>query len=359
MDQSLGENWGSARAVTLRPSFVRGVQVVALAYMVAIAVVTVLLAAVGERWWVTLVGLYMPRVVLGAPLPFLVAALWGVRSWRLLGAQAASLLLLLFPVLGLTLPSPAPSRKEPSLRVLSYNVNSTYFGLDAVVAEIDRHRPDVVLLQEIGSPGELATAMRARYPTVIVDGQFLTASRYAVASEMDPEKLPFHGRQRSPRFLEQTLGTPLGPVAFFALHPISPREELYGLRHGWRQRLLSGHIFSDDVGRRAEENAGLRDLQIQTVAEAASKEPGPVVLAGDTNLPGLSGTYRRYLSRFQDGFTRAGWGFGYTFPSEHNKRPWMRIDRIMANDALVFTGFHVGSAGPSDHLPVVADMQLR
>jgi endonuclease/exonuclease/phosphatase (EEP) superfamily protein YafD len=345
--------------VNLRAFLARAVRLASVAYIAFLALATLLLVTVGERWWVTLVGLYVPRVVLGAPLPFLAAALWGLRDWRLLAAQAVSLLLLLFPLLGLTLPGPVPARKEPSLRVLSYNINSAYGGVDAIAAEVDRHHPDVVLMEEIGSPAELASAMRARYPTVTVDGQFLTASRYAVASGMDPEKLPFHGKQRSPRFLEQTLDTPLGPVAFFVVHPISPREELYGLRYGWKHRLLTGRIFSDDVGRAVADNAGLRDLQVQTFAEAAARASGPVVLAGDTNLPGLSGTFRRNLSRFQDGFTKAGWGFGYTFPSERNKRPWMRIDRILANDALVFTGFQVGSVGPSDHLPVVADLQLR
>jgi endonuclease/exonuclease/phosphatase (EEP) superfamily protein YafD len=359
MDQSLGENWGSARAANLRVFFVRAVQVAGAAYIVSLIAAAALLAVVGERWWVTLVGLYMPRILLGAPLPVVVAALWGVRSWRLLAAQAASLLILLFPVLGLTLPGPGPAKKGPSLRVLSYNINSTLGGLDAVLAEVDRHQADVVMMQEIGLPGELASAMRARFPTVTVDGQFLLASRYPIASEMDPEKLHYYGRTRSARFLERTLETPLGQVAFFAVHPISPRDELYGLRYGWKRRLRAGTLFSDDVGRPVEVNAGLRDLQVQAIAEAASKETGPVVVAGDTNLPGLSVTYRRSLSRFQDGFARAGWGFGYTFPSERNKRPWMRIDRILANDALAFTRFEVGSAGPSDHLPVIADLQLR
>ena len=86
-------------------------------------------------------------------------------------------------------------------------------------------------------------------------------------------------------------------------------------------------------------------------------EKGPVIIAGDTNLPGLSFVFHRSLSGFQDGFTRAGWGFGYTFPTNHV--PWMRIDRVLASDELRFVRFEVGKSLVSDHHCVVADLQRR
>jgi endonuclease/exonuclease/phosphatase (EEP) superfamily protein YafD len=81
-----------------------------------------------------------------------------------------------------------------------------------------------------------------------------------------------------------------------------------------------------------------------------------VVIAGDTNLPGLSHVLHRYLSRYQDGFAKAGWGFGYTFPTRP-RGPWMRIDRIVASDELRFVRFRVGRSLASDHECVVADLQ--
>jgi endonuclease/exonuclease/phosphatase family metal-dependent hydrolase len=98
---------------------------------------------------------------------------------------------------------------------------------------------------------------------------------------------------------------------------------------------------------------------VQEFAEAAAHEPGPAVIAGDTNLPDLSYILNRYLSAYQDGFAKVGSGFGYTFPTDHGRRPWMRIDRIFANQELRFVRFDIGHSLASDHLCVIADLQRQ
>jgi endonuclease/exonuclease/phosphatase (EEP) superfamily protein YafD len=321
-----------------------------------------LLALVGESWWVTTVGLYLPRLVLALPLPFVAAAVWRVGSRRLLQVQGLALVVVLFPLLGLTVPTPGfTDRSAPRVRVLSYNINSGLGGVANLADEVDRYSPDVVLMQEVGETADLVQALKARYPTVEAWTQFLMATRYPLVAEIDPDKLPFEGRQRSPHYVAYTMETPLGRVAFYNVHPTSPRDALYSLRgdYGLRREIVSGHIFSGADAPKLQENAALRAFQVQAIAEAASRERGPTVVAGDTNLPGLSVIFRRNLSRFQDGFMKAGWGFGYTFPSEKKKRPWMRIDRILASDALRFVDFKVGTSSASDHRCVVADLQGR
>jgi endonuclease/exonuclease/phosphatase family metal-dependent hydrolase len=114
-------------------------------------------------------------------------------------------------------------------------------------------------------------------------------------------------------------------------------------------------LFSGDAGPSILANARLRALQAEAIAGAAALNSEPVVIAGDTNLPDLSPVFSRHLSRFQDGFVKAGAGFGYTYPND--RRPWMRIDRILATDALRFVKFEVGTSAASDHLCVVADLQ--
>jgi endonuclease/exonuclease/phosphatase (EEP) superfamily protein YafD len=99
----------------------------------------------------------------------------------------------------------------------------------------------------------------------------------------------------------------------------------------------------------------MRALQVQAVAEAARSESDAVLIAGDTNLPSLSLILNRELAGFQDGFTKAGWGFGYTFPT--TRGDWMRIDRMLANDKLRFVHFEVGDSPVSDHDCIVADLQ--
>jgi endonuclease/exonuclease/phosphatase family metal-dependent hydrolase len=274
----------------------------------------------------------------------------------LLWTQGVAALVVLFPLMGFVLPGLRPYPGErPTMRVLSYNVNATLGGADKIAEQIAEYSPDVVLLQELGPAEPIASLLRAHYATVNVSTQFLLATRYPVVSSVDPERIPYYNRQRSPRFVEQVLVTPLGRVAFYNVHPLSPREGLRAVRgQGLRHEILSGRILSSPAAPVVQTNAGLRSLQVQAFVEAAESEPYPVVIGGDTNLPDLSWVYNRYLSHFQDGFTKAGWGFGYTFPTD--RRPWMRIDRILATEGLRFVRFQVGTSHASDHLCVVADI---
>ncbi|HEY4014159.1 MAG TPA: endonuclease/exonuclease/phosphatase family protein [Polyangiaceae bacterium] len=317
---------------------------------------------VGERWWMTGVALYAPRLVFAVPLPIVVLALAAVGPRRLLWTQLGAAILLAFPLMGLVIPRPTPRAKgAPVVRILSYNVDSIVNGIDGVLGEIDRFSPDIVVLQEIGSPELLQARMRDRYPIVDMRNQFLLATRFKISSTIDPEKVESGGRLRSPRFVQQVLDTPLGPIALYNVHPISPREVFYGLRGtATRSDFLRRGILHDLVspGSNAlfEGNAGLRAMQVHTFSEMASKETLPVLIAGDTNLPGLSYILYRDLSRFHDAFDQAGGGLGYTFPNT-NRSPWMRIDRVLAGEGLRFVGFQVGSSLASDHRCIVVDVQ--
>jgi endonuclease/exonuclease/phosphatase (EEP) superfamily protein YafD len=332
---------------------------IAVVYPALLLSLVVLLRYVGERWWVTGIGLYLPRIVLATPLAFIVVALALAGLRRFLWTQVVALLLLLFPLMGFVPPWPASrARSAPTLRVLSYNIDSGNGGADEIVREIDRAAPDVVFLQEVGALEPLTSLLRARFPTVQESNQFVVASRYPVISASDPDKLDYEGRHRSPRFVRQVLDTPLGPVAFYNVHPLSPREIFYSLRgRGFRREILSGRLFSSASSAVFQANNGLRALQVQAFSAAARAESGPVVIVGDTNLPGLSFLLNRYLSEYQDGFSKAGWGFGYTFPT--TRGAWMRIDRIFASEELRFVGFDVGKSRASDHGCVVADLQRR
>ncbi len=144
------------------------------------------------------------------------------------------------------------------------------------------------------------------------------------------------------------------------MHPLSPRAPFRTLRGaGLRREILSGRLFAGGAGA-AEfmDNTALRTAQVESFSQRAARETVPVIIGGDTNLPSLSYVLHRYLSRYQDGFSVAGSGFGYTFPTT---RPWMRmrIDRVLASPELRFARFDVGTSHASDHFCVVADLQRR
>lgn len=329
----------------------------AYAYPATLVVLLLLLYGVGEGWWVTTALLYIPRALLLAPLPFIVLGLLAVRLRRLLWTQVAALGLCVFPLMGFVLPgSKSHDPEARSLRLLSFNINSGYSGATEIIAQVSSFHPDIVLLQEgqFGG-GQIADELRARYPHVHASTQFTVASRFPILEATDPDRLPYYGRQRSPRFMRYLIQTPLGAVAFYSVHPISPRGALHV--HRFRDalhQLRTGAFLNGDPEADLGSNTGLRALQIEAAADLAAHERASVIIAGDTNLPGLSHILRTNLGRYEDAFSAGAWGFGYTFPS---KRPFLRLDRIMAGPGFRVTSFDIGCHGVSDHLCVVADIQ--
>lgn len=339
-------------------AWARGItKALAVAYPVALTAVTAALSWIGEGWWVTAAALYAPRLAFAAPWPVLLLLLFSLGLRRYLWTQLAAALILLFPLMGFVLPSPSgPGEQPPRIRLLSFNVNSGYSGHQRVVDRIFEFSPDIVVLQEAPFPEPFVELLLGRYPHVRSSTQFVIASRFPILAAAEPARLPFFGGERSARFVHYRIQTPLGNVALFNVHPISPRGVLnINSGRGALHMLRTGQFLQGDPEGDVIYNAGLRALQIQTVADLAKRAQEPVIIAGDTNLPGLSRTLRK-LSDFQDGFEEASWGLGYTYPA---KRRWLRLDRILASEALQFTSFSTGCEGVSDHLCVVADLQRR
>ncbi|HET9953616.1 MAG TPA: endonuclease/exonuclease/phosphatase family protein [Polyangiaceae bacterium] len=322
----------------------------AFAYPASLALVALALRFVGERHWVTSLGLYLPRFPFGLPLLPLVGLLllFGLR--RLLWTQAVAAWLFFVPLMGWVAPLPTFGSTDKSLSILSYNVNSGWGDYQKVADEIIARSVDLVFTQEtFNDPTPFLDRLRARYPVVEHHGDFVLASRYPIVSVTEPERIQMPGRLRSPRFIRYVVQTPVGPVSFYNIHPISPRGGFYALRAGgFKNRLLSGQFLRGEGSESLQEMADLREKQIAAAAEMASHDPNPKVLLGDMNLPGLSRVFGRYLSDYQDGFRKASWGFGYTFPNRDDFPAWMRLDRILASDEFKFLEFDVGCQA-SDH----------
>ena len=105
-----------------------------------------------------------------------------------------------------------------------------------------------------------------------------------------------------------------------------------------------------------EANTQERLDQVRALAADAAKSSDPVLIAGDTNLPGLSWAFSHWLGEFSDGFAEVGRGFGYSYPAQ--RMVWMRIDRILAGPRFRFLDAATISPRVSDHLAVAADLEL-
>jgi len=332
----------------------------AYAYLACVIGFTAFVRYYATDSWFSAVCLYLPRHVFLLPIPCLALALVLAKRRHALWTQGISLAVVLFPLMGLRLPGPPSARtqtKSATLRVLSFNVDSGYAGITPIVNAITRIDADVVAIQEAkGATGELLTALARRYRYVEEQPYSLLASRFPVIEVPAHEKIALAPHPRSPRFQRHLLELPSGRLAFYNVHPISPRGALNIHRfRGAFRAFASGQAINRESISELEYNVQLRRLQLEAVGRLARAEPYPVVLAGDFNLPALSQVFHANLDSFQDGSSVAGAGFGYTFPERF---PWMRLDRVLASYPLRIVDFDVDCAGLSDHRCVVAELRL-
>ncbi|HEY0707319.1 MAG TPA: endonuclease/exonuclease/phosphatase family protein, partial [Polyangia bacterium] len=142
-------------------------------------------------------------------------------------------------------------------------------------------------------------------------------------------------------------------ITVLNVHPVSPRKGFERFRRLDVPGLLKKGVGGDEGVAFLRRNAAMRWEETVAIAAEAARATGPVIIAGDTNLPALSRIYGETLAHYRDGFSAVGRGFGYTYPAH---QPWMRIDRILASPSVRFLRFEVLPAGGSDHLAVTADL---
>lgn len=351
--------WFAARRPSRPPrSFAqRAVTLFAVGYPLLLMAVVLVLRFVGERTWVTTVALYLPRwpFAAGALLLLLFAMLRRNVAW--LAASLLTLLIWAFPLAGLQLGHSRERTPEHRvLRVLSYNVDSNRRP-EALLAEIRLVNPDLFLLQEARTSKAQAWWQLDGYH-FSVEGQFILGSRFPIA-----EVLPLPRDHDTPlgwgRAVRYRVTLPETSLVIFNVHPPSPRLAFRALARDVASERAEGTFWPDAAAIAAvSRDAAVRADNLRVVADEARQEALPVIVAGDTNLPDLSPVLAETFGGMHDAFLEVGLGFGYTFPNGRSFSPWMRLDRILTNDAFRTLDFRVLAAGASDHRGIVAELEL-
>jgi endonuclease/exonuclease/phosphatase (EEP) superfamily protein YafD len=351
-----GQGLGRTVAERLRLAVIA----LAVAYPVALVLVIAAMRGIGERSSLVTLAMYLPRAGFALPLPLLVAALLFVRPRAWLLTQLCAALLVVFPIMGLRLAGArAPTPGAARLRVLSCNVDLASALNGRLAAVVHATDPDLVLLQE--TPEEEVGVLTPQLPGYFVrrDGQFVVASKHPILDVYFPPPLRQAGEDHDANFVRYRVRAPGGLVDVYDVHPVSPHASFDRLRGaGLLHELATGHFFvNQDAFRRLGMNAALRARQVRAVAEHAAASAYPVVIAGDTNLPSGSWALGETFAGFRDGFAEVGRGFGYTFPARHAP-PWLRLDRVLADDHFRFVSFSRLDVHVSKHFPVLADLEL-
>jgi vancomycin resistance protein VanJ len=333
---------------------------VAVAAVATAAFAVCLGYAIGpERLWALALLQYLPYPLTLVPATVAVLVSFALgRAWRL--AALAALAAVLWGVMGLALPRPDDAEGRARVRLMTWNIKSHAAkqrpgGFAALALEIERHAPDIVVVQDAQEPGPhrglgLPVAAlfgdRHRYAS----GQFVIASRFPLR-DCAPGSAA-HG-PAGDAWVRCTVQVGTLAVDLYTAHLLTPRQGLDATR---REVLHGDDGGVDDL----ERNVADRLAQAHALARAVGAATRPVIVAGDLNAPASSMVVRTLLdSGLRDAHARAGFGFGHTYG--HAFRwgfSFLRIDHVLVGPAVGIAAAEVGGASASDHRPVVAELWL-
>ncbi|MGV8875470.1 MAG: endonuclease/exonuclease/phosphatase family protein [Rhodococcus sp. (in: high G+C Gram-positive bacteria)] len=221
----------------------------------------------------------------------------------------------------------------PTLTVLHANIWLGQADLDALVALVQTHRPDVLTLVEL-TP-EADADLRPRL-SELLPYAYVSAAAGGEGSGIY-SRFPLVDEQRHDGFVTELLSARVempGRPLVFAVHPVPPwpREPSEWVRELGLLRQLLAKIPVDD---------------------------GPVVVVGDFNA---TQDHRRYrdlqFGRFVDAAVATGAGMLRTYPAHTWYPPVIAIDHVLVADMAVRSVEAVPIPG-SDHRGILARMQFQ
>ena len=320
----------------------RAVLILAVLYLfLLIAVSVVMHSRLNDHWSLTLF-LLAPRWAVALPLILTVPLTLGIRP-RLSWIYAVHMVVILFGIMGYTLGTNNnhPPQMNPILRILSCNTGGGTLDQGELISLIRKHQIDVVMLQEC-STSISAPLFRE------LGWQHRQAYNIAIGSPFpleDPERLAHHpGRYNAIAAMSCTVHWAHGDAfQVVSVHLPTFRPALEELRHF---NIEQGSEKFDEVSK------GYQTVAEQ-VQEAVKEILLPKIVAGDFNIPVESQYYKDYWGDFQNAYSVAGSGFGYTkFTRFHG----VRIDHLLADEHWKVLKTWVGPSLGGDHRPVIVEL---
>jgi len=228
------------------------------------------------------------------------------------------------------------------LRVISWNVLEGRKGARGAVEQLAALDPDIVLMQEFG-PGRQERMVDAIAASTHFKGYHVHGDRTAILSRFPVTRLqngPLPGGRGSVWRVEIASGVSL----ICASVHLSPPELKTQLVRGWSRQGVR-----DAIALKRRELAQLRG------ALDLYRLQGPIILAGDFNVPPRYADLRGAVAGLKDCFRANGYGWGKTAPA---RLPAVRADMIFVPpEARV----HYAAAIPtpySDHYMSLAEVAV-
>ncbi len=271
-----------------------------------------------------------------------------VSVLRLVKLPLAFLLL----ISGLALLSLGPSgyaaKSKLTLRVMTYNIH-VGVGMDKKldlqrIADVIKHeKPDVVGLQEVDR-----RVKRTEGKDEIAELAKLTEMHFAFAHNLD-----YQGGQYGVAILSRF---PIGKIDHrkYENRRVAERRGMLRVELNVRGRTVNFVTTHLDY-----QYADSRLFETEQLLSFLADVKGPLIVTGDFNDEPAGSSYNMMVGQFEDAWIRSrAKGQGLSYPAD---KPVKRIDYIFTRNA---TGLKAKRAWvvdtlASDHLPVVAEVELR
>ena len=326
----------------------RGLSVWVWLYGLAVAGVALLIHLLSDLWWPATLVLFAPRWIWALPLLVLVPAALRWRR-RLLWVLAPTALLLLIPVLGFVPPplsTLAARTAPPDLRVLTYNIGGGRLDPGEIAPWLDDVAPDMAVFQECAAAIEPARAslLQRGWQVEVQQGSCMV-SRHPIRKVEVRDPMAIWKMGGSGIVVRYEVAAPGRVINVVNVHLETVREGLTAvLRRGW------GGVSELEL------NIEQRDIESTLARAFAVQAAGPLVVAGDFNMPMESAIYRRYWSDFTNAFSSAGQGWGATKATRWHG---IRIDHVLLGPGWSCTRAWVGPHLGMDHRPMIAEIAWR
>lgn len=314
----------------------------ALVYYASFILVTtlaILPLVAGDAWQGDVVTFFRPHLAAAAFLLF-VLSLLPLRPVRIV-LSIGLLVVTAIPILARTDHSPDRTRTA-NLRVMSANLLFDNTDRSRFPREVSALSPDIIVVQEAIPPWQEVLKALPGYPYVI-GPQFMrwngvvVLSRLPASGQILGDQTILKMKLGGGRPLRVEIPRPGGkPLILFAIHPPTPRTFL-----GWERR----------------------NLYLAYIASLIAAEPPgtDIIVAGDWNTPVWSRFYDRFLAQTGLKTTDAKLVPHATrFFREYDLPAFLgsSVDHIAISKGIKLAAFRTGNDVGSDHLPVIADLEV-
>ncbi|HEY7066116.1 MAG TPA: endonuclease/exonuclease/phosphatase family protein [Chloroflexota bacterium] len=282
-----------------------------------------------------------------APFLLLTAVCFQTRRSMLLLAVPTAAFLYLYG--GQFVPRAAVLAAGPTFRMLSFNVAAGrgYGQAEPVVGLILAEKPDLVALQEVRDDAleTIGAVLRDGYPYQGRSDDGVILSRAPIL-EMYPFRPDTGGHEGL--VAEVVINDRI--ITLFNAHPFLPTAYPRWRREGLR---LARQYNTND-----------RNDAVTELLEQLEAVGGPRLLVGDFNMSPTSFAHRLITTDLRDSYEEVGWGFGHTVPANFEptapniSMPLFRVDYIFHSPEIAALRTWVGPYTHSNHLPVIADLQI-